>query len=307
MVCIPAVKKQWRRYSRHKHAYLMLVPGVLFFGIFCYAPMCGLVIAFKNYSMTDGIIGSSWCGLDNFARLFLGGDFWKVLANTLTISILRLVCGFSAPIILALMLNELRIRRYARGVQTLTYLPYFFSWVTLSGIFLMVFSLGGPINEGISKLGFERIEFLTSDGWFIAILIITYVWKGIGYGAVIYLAALAGIPGVLYEAAVVDGAGRWKQMLHITLPCLVPTIITLFILNLGQVLNAGFDQIYNLYNPMVYDVADILDTYILRRMQFMDFGLATSAGMLKSVVSMLLIVMANALANRLSHGEQGVY
>lgn len=295
------------QYRRHKGLLLLVAPGLAFFLVFNYLPMFGLVLAFKEFRLSAGILGSEWSGLENFSRLFGGADFPNALHNTVTISVLRLLFGFFAPIALALMLNEIRVSWYKRTVQTVTYIPYFLSWVILGGIFLMIFSQSGPANQITQLFGVSPIEFLTNDFWFIVVVIVTGIWQAAGYGAVIYLAALAGISPDLYEAAVVDGAGRWKQTLHITIPGLVPTIITLFILNLGHVLNAGFDQIYNMYNPMVYDAADIIDTYVLRRIVLMDFGLATGAGLFKSVVGLLMVVLANWLARRLSGGEQGIW
>lgn len=295
------------QYRRHKGLLLLLAPGLAFFLVFNYLPMFGLVLAFKEFRLSAGILGSEWSGLENFSRLFGGADFPNALRNTVTISLLRLLFGFFAPIALALMLNEIRVSWYKRTVQTVTYIPYFLSWVILGGIFLMIFSQSGPANQISQLFGVSPIEFLTNDFWFIVVVIVTGIWQAAGYGAVIYLAALAGISPDLYEAAVVDGAGRWKQTLHITIPGLVPTIITLFILNLGHVLNAGFDQIYNMYNPMVYDAADIIDTYVLRRIVLMDFGLATGAGLFKSVVGLLMVVLANSLARWLSGGEQGIW
>ncbi len=295
------------QYHKHKGLLLLVAPGLAFFLVFNYLPMLGLVLAFKEFRLSAGILGSEWSGLENFSRLFGGADFPNALRNTVVISFLRLLFGFFAPIALALMLNEIRVSWYKRTVQTVTYIPYFLSWVILGGIFLMIFSQSGPANQIAQLFGVSPIEFLTDDFWFIAVVIATGIWQAAGYGAVIYLAALAGISPDLYEAAVVDGAGRWKQTLHITIPGLVPTIITLFILNLGHVLNAGFDQIYNMYNPMVYDAADIIDTYVLRRIVLMDFGLATGAGLFKSVVGLLMVVLANSLARRLSGGEQGIW
>ena len=295
------------QYHKHKGLLLLVAPGLAFFLVFNYLPMLGLVLAFKEFRLSAGILGSEWSGLENFFRLFGGADFPNALRNTVIISFLRLLFGFFAPIALVLMLNEIRVSWYKRTVQTVTYIPYFLSWVILGGIFLMIFSQSGPANQIAQLFGVSPIEFLTDDFWFIAVVIATGIWQAAGYGAVIYLAALAGISPDLYEAAVVDGAGRWKQTLHITIPGLVPTIITLFILNLGHVLNAGFDQIYNMYNPMVYDAADIIDTYVLRRIVLMDFGLATGAGLFKSVVGLLMVVLANSLARRLSGGEQGIW
>jgi len=257
--------------------------------------------------MGEGIFGSAWAGMANFTRLFTGADFLQALGNTLWISLLRMITGFFAPIALALMLNEVRLSWYKRSIQTLTYLPFFFSWVILGGIFKIMFSMDGSVNAAIMAFGGEPIQFMADKTWFLIILIVTGIWQGVGYGAVIYLASLSGIAPSLDEAAKVDGAGRWRQMLHITLPGLVPTMVVLMILSLGGLLNAGFDQIYNMYNPMVYQSSDIIDTYVLRRMVTMDYGLATSAGLFKGVVGLILIVGANRLANRVSGGEQGIW
>jgi len=297
----------WRIYRGRGDLLLLLLPGMLLLLIFCYLPMIGLITAFKDFRLNLGILHSPWNGLDNFSRLFGSPDFPLVIRNTLVISVLRLTVGFAAPIILALLINEVRCKWYSRTIQTVTYLPYFFSWVVLSGIFLMIFSQRGPINQLLGLTGASAINFFSDDTWFIITVILTGIWQTVGYGAIIYLAALSGIDPVLYEAAVVDGANRWHRTVHITLPSLLPTIITLFILQLGYILSAGFDQIYNLYNPTVYDVADIVDTYVLRRLVSMDFGLATAAGLFKSVIGLILVVMANSLARSLSDGEQGVW
>lgn len=303
----PFKKSALAEYGKHLDLLLMMAVPFAFLIVFQFIPMGGVLIAFKDFSMTRGILGSPWNGVENFHRLFTGGDFLLALRNTLTISVLRLSLGFFAPVILALLLNEIRLNAYKRGIQTLTYLPHFISWVILGGIMLMLFSINGPVNTLIESIGGEPVAFLTSDGWFIFLLIASGIWQGMGYGSIIYLAALSGIDPCLYEAAVVDGAGRWKQTLYITLPSLVPTMITLFILSLGQILNAGFDQIFNMYSIPVYNVADILDTYVLRRLISLDYGLATAAGLFKSLVGMILIILANALAKGLSKGEQGVW
>lgn len=294
-------------YRRSIGLIVMIMPCLAYFLIFHYVPMVGLIIAFKDFVMTDGVLGSRWIGLESFERLFSSADFPRALRNTIVISLLRLSFGFVAPIVLALMLNELRISWHRRTVQTLTYIPYVFSWVMLGGIFLMMFSDSGPINQMVQSVSDKPIKFLVDDFWFIILLTVTYIWQSAGYGAVIYLAALSGINPDLYEAAVVDGANRWRQTLHITLPCLVPTIIVLFILNIGHFLTAGFDQVYNLYNPMVYDISDIVDTYVLRRLQLMDFSLATAAGLFKSAVGLGLVVAVNFLARRFSDGEHGIW
>jgi putative aldouronate transport system permease protein len=301
-------RRAW--YARYVQGFgliSMIAPVMLFYMVFSYGPMTGQVIAFKDYVMSDGIFGSDWVGLDNFRRLFSSEDFPNAIRNTVTISLLRLVCGFFMPVILALLLNEVRLEGYKRSIQTLTYLPHFFSWVILGGIFLMIFGGGGPANAIVKFLGGDPVSFLTDGKWFVTVLIVTGVWQGAGWGAIVYLAALSGISPTLYEAAVMDGAGRWRQTIHITLPCLVPTMITLFVLSLGGILTAGFDQIYNLYNPLVFDVADIIDTYVLRRMMGLDLSLGAAAGMFQGVVGLILITSANFMARKLSRGEQGLW
>ena len=297
----------WKLWRKHKGLMLLFAPAVAFLIVFSYVPMYGIVIAFKDFRIGEGILGGQWNGLDNFRSLFSGQAFPRALRNTIIISLLRLGTGFFAPILLAILLNELRLVWYKRTVQTLTYLPHFFSWVILGGIFRMVLASDGPINTIVASLGGDPVAFLTNKYWFLAVIIFTGIWKSVGFGAVIYLAALAGIPPQLYEAATVDGAGRWKQTLHITIPSLVPTMVTLFILSLGGVLNAGFDQIFNMYNSAVYSTSDILGTYMLRLLQTMDFALGTAAGLFKSVVGLMLIVIVNTLAKRISHGEQGIW
>ena len=294
-------------HRRHRELILLVVPVMAFFVLFNYGPMIGLVIAFKEFMMSHGILRSPWVGMENFRSLFASEEFPRVLRNTAVIGVLRLAFGFFVPVLLALMLNEVRVAWFKRGIQTLTYLPYFFSWVILGGIFLMLLGSDGPLNALIQRADHSPVNFLSDGGWFLTVLIVTAVWQSAGYAAVIYLAALAGIDPGLYEAAAADGAGRWRQTIHVTLPCLVPTIVVLLILSLAGILSAGFDQIYNMYNPMVYDVADIIDTYVVRRMQTLDYGLAAAAGMFKSVVGLVLVVGANWLARRISNGEQGIW
>ena len=307
MTDLPAKPPFWRKYLKHRDLFLMFLPCLLFFALFKYVPMGGLTIAFKDYNMSLGVLRSPWAGLAHFRELFTGEEFLHVLRNTLVISFLKLIFGFGAPIVLALLLNEIRVRWYAKGVQTLTLLPHFFSWVILAGIFRLMFAHSGAVNEFLHGLFGFRIDWLTSPGWFVFMLVATEIWKGVGYGAIIYLAALAGIPVQLYEAASIDGASRWRQTLHITLPSLIPTIITLAILSLGRILTAGFDQIYNLYNPAVYNVAEILDTYVLRRLTQLDFEAGTAASLFMSFTGMALIITVNKIAKKLSGGEQGVF
>lgn len=295
------------QYKKHYQLVLLFLPCLAFFILFNYVPMLGIVIAFKDFGIGKGILGSPWVGFDNFRELFAIKGFVHVLRNTITISLLKILFGFPAPILLAILLNEVRVSQYKRVVQSLTYLPHFFSWVILGGMVLIIFSLNGPINRILQWFHLEPVQFMASTNWFIVVLVVTAIWQSVGWGTIVYLAALSGIDSQMYEAAMIDGAGRWKMTLFITLPALVPTMITMFILGLSGVLNAGFDQIYNLYNPLVYNVSDIIDTYVYRALQNYDFSLGTAAGLFQSAVALTLIVLTNWLARKMSNGEQGIW
>ena len=287
---------------------LMFLPCAVYYFIFDYIPMGGLMIAFKDYSIQDGILGSPWVGFQHFEMLFGGIEFLMVIKNTLLISIIKIILGFLAPVFFAVLLNEIRIGFLTKGFQSLSLLPYLFSWVILASIFRLIFSNSGPANEIIAWIGVDKpINWLSDDFWFIVVIIATDIWKGIGIGAIIYMASIAAIPIELYKAAKIDGANRFQQIFYITLPQLKPTMITLLILSMGGFLSAGFDQIYNMYNPLVYDVADIIDTYVLRMLTNLNFEIATAAGMFKSVVAVILIMISNAISKRLTQGEQGLY
>jgi putative aldouronate transport system permease protein len=295
-----------RKYAPYKELYLMLLPCVIVLLIFEYAPMWGTLIAFKDYKMQFGLLGSSWVGLDHFANLFLGDEFQKCLVNTIIISFAKTLCGFFAPVVFAILLNEIRLKWFAKSVQTLSLLPHFFSWVILAGIFRLVFATSGPVNEVLSIIGF-KIEWFSNDFAFLGMLIGTEIWKGVGYGAIIYLASLSSIDPSLYEAAEIDGANRWQQIRNVTIPALFPTMITLLVLTMGSVLSAGFDQIYNLYNPAVSDVSEIIDTYVLKRLEALQFEVGTAAGLFRGLVGMSLVIIVNKIANKLSNNEQGLY
>ena len=270
--------------------------------------MTGLIISFKDYSISKGILGSEWVGFKHFAALFSGPDFATALRNTLIISVIKIILGFFAPVVFAIMLNEVRMMFLSRGMQIISLLPHLFSWVILASIFRLIFSTNGPANELLFLIGLENpIGWLSDDIWFLTVIIVTDVWKGLGIGAIIYLASIAAIPVQLYETAEIDGANRFQQIRYITIPHLVPTMVVLLILSLGGFLSAGFDQIYNMYNPLVYDVADIIDTYVLRMLTSLNFEIATAAGMFKSVVALILIVTSNYVARRLTGNEQGLY
>ncbi len=305
-----AVKRKEFLHSCAKNWDLLTlaIPGLILLILFYYVPLYGIVVAFKDYIMLDGIFASEWVGMENFRRLFAGEDFLRAFKNTVVISLLRLAAGFPTPIILALMINEVKSMGYKKITQTLSYIPYFFSWVVLAGIITMIFSTSGPVNTIIMKFTDGKpLNFFADGNLFITMLVSTAVWQGLGWGSIIYLSALSGIDESLYEAAKVDGASRWQRVIHISIPCLVPTIVTVFILNLSGVLNAGFDQIYNMYNPMVYKVSDIIDTYVLRRMQSMDYSLSTAAGLFKSVICFILVVLANFVTKKISDDEMGIF
>ena len=256
-------------------------------------------MAFQNYVPAKGILGSDWVGLDHFRYMFQLPDSKQIFANTIIIAVGKLVVGMIVPIIFALILNEARVQWFKKWVQTIVYLPNFLSWVVLGTVVSMIFSYDGMFNNFLEFIGSERIMFLASNTWFRPLLIATDVWKSYGYGTIIYLAALTAINPALYESAAMDGANRFKQMIHITLPGILPTIVLLATLNLGSVLNAGFDQVFNLYNPIVYQTGDIIDTYVYRMgLVDMQFSFATAVGLLKSVVSFGLIVLSYKLADK---------
>lgn len=277
----------------------MLLPGIILLIIFIVIPLFGLVIAFQNYVPAKGIFGSEWVGLENFEYMFLIPDSMQVFWNTIVIAVAKIIAGIIVPVIFALLLNEAKNVLFKKTVQTVVYMPYFLSWVILGSIFQAMLSLDGPINAIIQMLGGEPIMFLGSNDWFRSIIVITDTWKNFGYGAIVYLAALLAVDPNLYEAAAIDGAGRFKQLIHITLPSLVPTIILMTTLSLGNVLNAGFDQVFNMYNAMVYETGDIIDTYVYRMgLIDMQYSLSTAVGLLKSIVSSVLIILSYTLARK---------
>ncbi len=290
-----------KQYLKNKDLFVMLIPVLLYYICFCYIPMGGIVIAFKDYKLMKGIGGSPWVGVDNFIELFTTPSFYEILGNTLWISILRLLFGFPAPILLALLLNEVRSARYKKTVQTISYLPHFLSWVILTGVFQQLLSPStGVVNALLGKFGIEPIYFLGSPKWFVFTIIFTGVWQSAGWGTVIYLAAIAGIDPQMYEAAMLDGAGRMKRILYITLPSLAPTITITLILSTGNILNAGFDQIMNMYNEAVYEVGDIIDTYVYRRgLEGMQYSYSTAVNLFKNVIGLGFVLITNKIAQKL--------
>ncbi|MGO4497841.1 ABC transporter permease [Paenibacillus sp. 2RAB27] len=301
------INVNWTRAKKMKTLYLMmLLPMILLF-IFHYVPLYGILVAFKKFSPGLGIWKSPWNDFAHFKNLFHDSLFIRALKNTLIISLLKLIVAFPAPIVLAVLLNEVKSVLFKKVAQSVSYLPHFMSWVILGSMVGEVLSpQRGIINYFIHALGGTPVNFLSDTHYFVPMLLLTDVWKEIGWGAIIYLAAISSINPDLYEAADVDGAGRFKKMLHITVPSLVPMIVILFILNLGNILNAGFDQILNLYNPVVYEVADIIDTYVYRKgLEQFQLDYATAVGLFKNVVGVILILGANAIIRKRS--EHGIW
>jgi len=290
-------------WKREWPLHVMIWPGLLIVLIYSYGPMFGFAIAFQKYNLALGIWKSKWIGWDNFEYLFHYPNIGRVVWNTLSISVMKIVVGQIAPIATALLLNEVRKAVFKRAVQTMIYLPYFLSWVILGGIMIDLLSPSeGIVNQFLAWLGFERVFFLANNDWFPFVLVFSDVWKEFGFHTIVYLAALTAISPALYEAAVVDGAGRLKQTWHITLPGILPIVILLATLSLGNVVNAGFDQVFNLYSPVVYESGDIIDTLVYR-LGLLDFqfGLATAVGLLKSIVGFVLIAISYVLAYRFAN------
>ncbi|MDQ6418430.1 ABC transporter permease subunit [Paenibacillus sp. LHD-117] len=293
--------KSWiKTMRRYKTMYLLLLPALIYFAVFKYIPMAGIVIAFKDYNMVLGLWDSPWAGLRNFKDFINGVYFWDIMENTIVISLYKLLFGFSAPIVLALLLNEVTIQRFKRIVQTITYLPHFLSWVIVYGLMVALLAPGdGLINMLLKENGWSPVAFLTDPAWARAVIVMSDIWKDIGWGAILYLAALAGIDPSLYEAARIDGASKWRQLWHVTLPGIRSVVILMLILKLSHILDAGFDQIFMFANTFNQEKIDIIDTWVYREgLQRLEIGLATAVGLFKSVVGFGLVLVANKLAKK---------
>lgn len=296
-----------RAWKRGIPLYLMILPGLIYFIIFKYMPMAGIVIAFQQFDPFEGFLKSDWVGLDNFRKLFSEQDFLKLLQNTLFLSCLNLVLFFPAPIVLALLLNEARIKWFRKLVQTVVYVPHFLSWVIVVSLTILLFSVQeGGINKLLVNWDFAPIALLTDSDYFRFLYVSQSIWKEAGWSAVIFFAALASIDPTLYEAAVVDGAGRWRQMWHITLPGLRTTIIILFILRVGYLMDTSFEHILLMQNPTNLHLSDVFDTYVYRVGILQgDFSYTTTVGLFKSFIGLSLILIVNRVAKKV--GEEGVY
>jgi putative aldouronate transport system permease protein len=293
-------KSVWKRINEHKVLYLFLIPAVILVLLFCYWPMYGIVLAFKDYKYNLGILGSPWAGFKWFQKFIEDPEFWAIIKNTLVISFSKLIICFPAPILLALLLNELRGNKFKRVVQTASYLPNFVSWVVVVQIMVVVFSpYGGIVNNIREMFGLEAVFYMGEKSSFYPMVILSDIWKNAGWNSIIYLSALSGVSPEYYEAATIDGAGRLKCVWHITLPCIKGTIGIMFIFAVGGLLNAGFDQILLLQQPANMEISQILDTYILERgLKYGQFEYATAIGLFKSAFALIMMMMANFVSKK---------
>lgn len=294
------IKKEWRR---HHILYLMSIPLILYYALFQYGPMYGVIMAFQDYNIRDGIWGSEFVGLENFTKFFQSSQCWRLIRNTLSISIQSIIFSFPAPLILALLLNEIKSNKFKRVVQTVTYLPHFISVVVVCGMLHQFLARDGFITSMLSAIGLvENKNLLGIKELFQPIFIFSGIWQEVGWGSIIYLAALTGIDEQLYEAAMIDGANRWKRILHVTLPGIAPTIIMMLILRMGSVMSVGYEKIILLYNPQTYETADVLSTYIYRYGLggSFDYGYTTAIGVFSPVINLILIVAANQISRKVS-------
>lgn len=285
----------WRRYIP---LYVLFLPIVLYYLIFSYLPMAGLLISFQDFNLSKGFFESNWVGLKHFERFWNNGDFWTVLSNTVIISFLRICFAFPAPILFALLLNELQSEKFKKTVQTISYMPHFISWVVISGILFSLFSSDGAVNKLLEFMGGQKYGFLTDSELFRQFFVASAIWKELGWGAIIYLAALSGIDSELYEAAEIDGAGRWQKLISITIPSIAPVISIMFVLSFANVLSVGFDQVLVMINPSVSSVAEVIDYYVYRvgLQQVGGYSYATAVGLFKSLISLALVLLTNRIA-----------
>lgn len=302
----PHKKKRPNSFWKNRYIYLLMLPGILFFLIYKYLPMAGLIIAFQDFSPFRGYFESQWIGLEHFEKIFSSPEVARVIWNTLVLSFLQIVISFPVSIVLALMLNEVRNQVYKRTIQSIVYLPHFLSWVIIVGLTVIFLRGDGLLNNAITSFGFESIPFLTSDDWFRPLITLQNIWKESGWGTIIFLAAMAGVSPNLYEAAVMDGAGRFRRIWHVTLPAIKSTIIILLILRLGNVMESGFEHIFLMLNPLNRDIGNVLDTFVYYKgIQQADYSFATAVGLFKGLIGLVLVVGANRLAKRF--GDRGLY
>lgn len=291
--------RTWKIIRKNKAVYLMVLPVIIYYILFHYKPMYGIIISFMDYNPRRGISGSQWVGMKHFIDFFTGPYFWRLLGNTLKLSLSTLIFGFPVPIILALLINELRNKKFSKAVQTITYMPHFVSMVVLCAMIRQFVGANGFITNFLSMFGYDGGNLLNHGEYWIPIYVISNIWQGAGWGSIVYLAALTGIDSELYDAAKVDGANRWKQTLNVTIPCILPTIIIMLIMRVGQIMGVGYEKTILLYNEGIYDVADIISTYVYRRgLLDRQFSFSTAVGLFNSVVNFILVVGANQISKK---------
>lgn len=293
------IRKEW---SRNYCVYFMALPVIIYFLLFCYGPMFGIIMAFKQYDIGKGIFSSQWVGLKYFIDFFQSEYFVRTVRNTLLISFYDIIIGFPIPIIFALLLNEIKSSRFKKTIQNITYLPHFISMVVMCGIIADFFSTNGVITKIITLFGGEKTNYLGLASCFRSIYVGTNIWQAFGWESIIYLAALTGIDQQLYEAATIDGAGRFKQLLHVTLPGIAPTIIIMLIMRMGQVMSVGYEKIILLYGPSTYETADVISSFVYRRGlgETMQYSYSTAVGLFQSVVNLIFLVTVNAISKKVS-------
>ncbi|MDR0405812.1 MAG: ABC transporter permease subunit [Clostridiales bacterium] len=294
-------KRAAKDFKRNYSLYLIALPVLLFYILFAYKPMYGVWIAFTRFNPAQGIVGSPWVGLANFTSFFRSHYFARLMKNTLFISAASILFSIPSAVLLALLINEVKSKAFAKTVQTITYMPHFISLVVVCGIVADFVSLDGLVNKILALFGAEAVSFLQMPEYFVPIYIISDLWQEVGWSSIIYLAAIVGIDAELYEAATIDGAGRVRQVLHITLPGILPTVVIMLLLRLGAIMNVGFEKIILLYNPMIYDTSDVISTYVYRAgLENFDFGLSAAVGLFNSVINFALILISNTLCRKLN-------
>lgn len=284
---------------KNRAVYLMLLPVIIYYILFHYKPMYGIIIAFQDFNPRRGVAGSEWVGFRHFVDFFTGDYFGRLLLNTLRLSFATLIFGFPIPIVLALLINELRSKKFSKIVQSITYMPHFVSMVVLCAMIRQFVGANGFITSFMTVFGYEGGSMLTKSQYWIPIYVLSNIWQGAGWGSIVYLAALTGIDSELYDAAKVDGANRWKQTLHVTIPCILPTIIIMLIMRVGQIMGVGYEKTILLYDGAIYDVADIISTYVYRRgLLDRQYSFSTAVGLFNSVVNFLLVIIANKISKK---------
>ena len=290
-----------RDLNKNKFRYLIILPVIAYYFIFCYKPMYGAIIAFKDYSPALGIMESPWVGFKHFLAFFDSFYFWRILKNTIVMSLASLIFGFPAPILLALLINEVTNRHYKKFVQTVSYIPHFISLVVVCSMIKEFTMDSGIINDFLSLFGFDRVTMLNEKQYFVPIYVISNIWQQIGWDSIIYLAALTGVSKELYEAAELDGAGKLKQVFYVTLPGILPTIIIMLLLKIGNILNVGYEKVILLYNEATYETADVISSYVYRKgLQEFDWSFSTAVGLFNSVINFTLLIISNKISKKVS-------